>query len=81
MLFPSILINRKHCACSLIYLFLKRQSHQCYDDNVPHYNNFEITQDLHEHIIILLYGISDFILHKENELNIHKKKTRDRIEY
>ena len=36
--------------------------------------NFEITQDLHEHIIILLYGISDFILHKENELNIHKKK-------
>ncbi len=36
--------------------------------------NFEIIQDLHEHIIILLYGINDFILNKENELHIHKKK-------
>jgi hypothetical protein len=36
--------------------------------------NFEIIQELHEHIIILLYGINDFILNKENELQIHQKK-------
>jgi hypothetical protein len=36
--------------------------------------NFELIQDLHEDIIILLYEINDFILNKENELQIHKQK-------
>jgi hypothetical protein len=36
--------------------------------------NFELIQDLHEDIIILLYEINDFILNKENELQVHKQK-------
>ena len=36
--------------------------------------NFELIQDLHEDIIILLYEINDFILNKENELQLHKQK-------
>jgi hypothetical protein len=36
--------------------------------------NFELIQELHEHIILLLYGISDYIQNKENELQLHQKK-------
>jgi len=36
--------------------------------------SFDIVQELHENIIILLYGINDFIINKETELQIHKKK-------
>ena len=36
--------------------------------------DFETIQDIHENIILLLYGIDDFIVNKENELHIHQKK-------
>jgi len=36
--------------------------------------NFDLIQELHEHIILLLYGISDYIQNKENELQLHQKK-------
>ena len=35
---------------------------------------FEMTQQIHENIILLLYEINEFILNKENELQLHKKK-------
>ena len=35
---------------------------------------FEIIQEIHENIILLLYEINEFILNKENELQLHKKK-------
>jgi hypothetical protein len=35
---------------------------------------FESIQDVHENIILLLYEINEFIINKENELQIHKKK-------
>jgi hypothetical protein len=35
---------------------------------------FEMIQEIHENIILLLYGINEFIINKENELQIHKKK-------
>jgi len=35
---------------------------------------FELIQDIHENIILLLYGINEFILNKENELQSHIKK-------
>lgn len=36
--------------------------------------NFETTQEIHENIILLLYGIHDFIVNKDIELQLHKKK-------
>ena len=36
--------------------------------------DFEITQEIHENIILLLYAINEFIVNKESELEIHKKK-------
>ena len=36
--------------------------------------NFETIQEIHENIILLLYGINEFILNKENELQWHQKK-------
>jgi len=35
---------------------------------------FETIQEVHENIILLLYEINDFIINKENELQIHKQK-------
>jgi hypothetical protein len=35
---------------------------------------FEMIQEIHENIILLLYEINEFIINKENELKIHKKK-------
>jgi hypothetical protein len=35
---------------------------------------FEMIQDIHENIILLLYEINEFIMNKESELQIHKKK-------
>lgn len=35
--------------------------------------NFEMTQQIHENIILLLYGMNEYIINKENELQIHKK--------
>ena len=35
--------------------------------------NFEMTQQIHENIILLLYEINEFIINKENELQLHKK--------
>lgn len=35
---------------------------------------FDLIQGLHENILLLLYEINDFIVNKENELDIHKKK-------
>ena len=35
---------------------------------------FEVIQDIHENIILLLNSINDFILNKENELQWHQKK-------
>jgi hypothetical protein len=35
---------------------------------------FELIQGLHENIVLLLYEINEFIINKENELGIHKKK-------
>jgi hypothetical protein len=35
---------------------------------------FEIIQEIHENIILLLYGINEFIMNKESELQTHKKK-------
>jgi hypothetical protein len=36
--------------------------------------DFETIQDIHENIILLLYGIDEFIVNKENELQIYQKK-------
>jgi hypothetical protein len=36
--------------------------------------NFEIIQEIHENIILLLYGINEFIINKEHELDIHHQK-------
>jgi len=36
--------------------------------------NFETIQEIHENIILLLYGINESILNKENELQWHQKK-------
>ena len=36
--------------------------------------NFETIQEIHDNIILLLYGINEFILNKENELQWHQKK-------
>jgi len=36
--------------------------------------NFEIIQEVHDNIILLLYGINEFILNKDNELQCHLKK-------
>jgi len=36
--------------------------------------NFEIIQDIHENIILLLYEINEFIINKQNELQTHKRK-------
>ena len=36
--------------------------------------NFELVQEIHENIIILLYEINDYILNKENELSLYQKK-------
>jgi hypothetical protein len=36
--------------------------------------NFETIQEIHDNIILLLYGIDEFILNKENELQWHQKK-------
>lgn len=36
--------------------------------------NFETIQEIHDNIILLLYGINEFILNKENELQSHQKK-------
>lgn len=36
--------------------------------------NFELVQEIHENIILLIYEINEFILSKENELLNHKKK-------
>ena len=33
-----------------------------------------MTQQIHENIILLLYEINEFIINKENELQLHKKK-------
>jgi hypothetical protein len=35
---------------------------------------FEMIQEIHENIILLLYEINEFIMNKESELEIHKKK-------
>jgi hypothetical protein len=35
---------------------------------------FEMIQEIHENIILLLYEINEFIMNKENELQTHKKK-------
>lgn len=35
---------------------------------------FELIQLIHENIILLLYGINEFIINKDSELQIHKKK-------
>ncbi len=35
---------------------------------------FEMIQEIHENIILLLYEINEFIMNKENELQAHKKK-------
>jgi hypothetical protein len=35
---------------------------------------FEMIQEIHENIILLLYEINEFIMNKESELQIHKKK-------
>jgi hypothetical protein len=35
---------------------------------------FEMIQEIHENIMLLLYDINEFIINKENELQIHKKK-------
>ena len=36
--------------------------------------NFEMTQEIHENIILLLYEINEYIINKENELKIYRKK-------
>ena len=36
--------------------------------------NFETIQEVHDNIILLLYGINEFILNKDNELKCHLKK-------
>ena len=36
--------------------------------------NFETIQEVHDNIILLLYGINEFILNKDNELQCHLKK-------
>lgn len=36
--------------------------------------DFDLIQGLHENTILLLYEINDYIINKENELLIHKKK-------
>ncbi len=36
--------------------------------------NFEIIQNIHENIILLLYEINEFIINKQNELQTHKRK-------
>ena len=36
--------------------------------------NFDTIQEIHDNIILLLYGINEFILNKENELQCHQKK-------
>ena len=36
--------------------------------------DFQLTQEIHENIILLLYGINEYIVNKESELDIHKKK-------
>jgi len=36
--------------------------------------NFDTIQEIHDNIILLLYGINEFILNKENELQWHQKK-------
>jgi len=38
--------------------------------------NFETIQEIHENIILLLYGINEFIVNKESELQIHQKKQK-----
>ena len=36
--------------------------------------NFDMTQEIHENIILLLYEINDYIIDKENELQSYRKK-------
>ena len=36
--------------------------------------DFQLTQEIHENIILLLYGINEYIVNKESELDNHKKK-------
>jgi hypothetical protein len=36
--------------------------------------NFDLIQGLHENIILLLYELNDYVLNKENELQIHRKQ-------
>ena len=51
-------------------------------DNFPIYKDlepykqykFEMIQEIHENIILLLYEMNEFITYKENELKLHKKK-------
>ena len=43
--------------------------------------NFEMIQEIHENIVLLLYEINEFIINKENELQLHKKKTGYRFKY
>ena len=42
---------------------------------------FEMIQEVHENIILLLYEINEFIINKENELQGHQKKTRYRFKH
>jgi len=54
---------------------VKVTSFPVYKDLEPYKKyNFEIIQEIHENIILLLYGINEFIMNKETELDNYQKK-------